>query len=134
MESIQNLLGEAFYIKGRVITGNRIGRTISFPTANVKYPTNIIKPPRGVYIARVSYDDCEFNAMANLGKRPTIAGAHGLLLEAHILDFKDNLYDKDVKISFIKKIRDERKFDSLPDLKSQLVKDEKVTREFFSNY
>ena len=134
MESIPNLLGEAFYIKGRVITGNRIGRTISFPTANVKYPTNIIKPPRGVYIARVSYDDCEFNAMANLGKRPTIAGAHGLLLEAHILDFKDNLYDKDVKISFIKKIRDERKFDSLPDLKSQLVKDEKVAKEFFSNY
>lgn len=134
LENIPHLLGESFYIKGRVITGNRIGRTISFPTANIKYPKDIIRPPKGVYVARVSYDDCEFNAMVNLGTRPTIGQSHCLLLEAHVLDFQDNLYDKDIKVSFIKKVRDERKFESLPDLKSQLVKDEKTIREFFSNY
>ncbi len=134
MEEIPNLLGEHFYVKGRVITGNRIGRTISFPTINLKYPKDIIKASRGVYVARVSYDGCDFNAMANLGKRPTIEGSHGLTLEAHILDFEDNLYDKDVKVSLIKKIRDEKKFDSLPDLKSQLVRDEKEVREFFLDF
>lgn len=132
MENIPNLLGEYFYVKGRVITGERIGRTISFPTANLKYPSEIIKAARGVYIAKVTVDSKEYEAIANLGKRPTIAGANNLLLEAHLLDFNENIYDKDIKVSFIKKLRDEVKFDSLPDLKSQLVKDETQARDYFA--
>ncbi len=133
MENIKNLLGTYFYIKGRVITGNRIGRTISFPTANIEYPDNIIKASRGVYIACVEFDSEKYPAIVNLGKRPTIQGAnHNLLLEAHILDFDENIYDKDIKVSFIKKIRDERKFDSLPDLKLQLVQDEQAAIQFFA--
>lgn len=131
-ENIKNLLGSYFYIKGRVVTGNRIGRTISFPTANIEYPQNIIKAARGVYVAIVEFDKQKYPAMVNLGKRPTIQGAsHNLLLEAHLLDFDDNIYDKDIKVSFVKKIRNEQKFASLPDLKSQLVKDENEVREFF---
>lgn len=130
-ESIPNLLGEYFYIKGRVITGNRIGRTLSFPTANLKYPKDIIKAARGVYTSLVDIDNVTYKAVSNLGRRPTIEGEHSLLLEAHILDFEGNIYDKDIKISFVKKLRDEVKFNSLPDLKSQLVKDEQAARMCF---
>lgn len=130
MEKIPELLGENFYIKGRVITGERLGRTISFPTANLKYPSDIIKASGGVYIATVRVDSTDYKAIANLGKRPTVSGST-LLLEAHLLDFNENIYDKDIKISLIKKIRNEVKFDSLPDLKSQLVKDEATARVFF---
>lgn len=133
MENIKNLLGTNFYVKGRVITGNRIGRTISFPTANLKYPDNIIKASRGVYIASVEFDTYKYPAIVNLGKRPTIQGAeHNLLLEAHLLDFNENIYDKDIKVCFLKKIRNEQKFNSLPELKSQLVRDEQVAKNFFA--
>lgn len=131
MENIKNLLGCDFYIKGRVVTGNRIGRTISFPTANLEYPDNIIKASRGAYVAMTEFDGEKYPSIVNLGKRPTVQGAHNVLLEAHLLDFKGNLYDKDIKVSLLKKIRDEQKFDSLPALKQQLVKDEQSAREFF---
>lgn len=132
LEQIKKLLGYEFFIKGRVITGNRLGRTISFPTANVKYPKDIIKLPKGVYAGKVTIDNKDYNAIINFGKRPTIADLQNPIVEAHIFDFNENIYDKDIKISFLKKIRNEKKFDSIPDLKSQLVKDEIIVREFFN--
>lgn len=131
VESVPELLGQSFYIKGRVVTGNRIGRTLSFPTANVKYPSDIIKAARGVYAGIVEFDGGKYNAMLNLGRRPTINTEHSLLLEAHIFDFNQNIYDKDIKVSFVKKIRNEVKFDSLSELKSQLVNDEQTVRKYF---
>lgn len=131
IENMPNLLGEYFYVKGRVITGNRIGRTINYPTANIEYPTNIIKPAKGVYLANVKIDETNYPAIANFGKRPTINKPHTLSLEAHILDFNENIYDKDIKISFIKKLRDEIKFNSLDELKTQIKTDETVARHFF---
>lgn len=132
LEEIPNLLGEYFHIKGRVITGSRIGRTISYPTANIKYPKDIIKPSNGVYAALVNIDDTEYRAMVNLGRRPTVNGSN-ILLEANIFDFSENIYDKDIRVSFLKKVRNEVKFGSLPDLKSQIVKDENEIRHFFKN-
>lgn len=133
-ESVINLLGEYFYIKGRVITGNRIGRTISYPTANLQYPSDIIKASRGVYAGLVNFDSKLYPAIVNIGRRPTVNRDNNLLLEAHLLDFNENIYDKDIKVSLIKKIRDEVKFDSLPDLKSQLVKDEIFARDYFETH
>lgn len=133
-ESVLNLLGEYFYIKGRVITGNRIGRTISYPTANLQYPPDIIKASRGVYAGLVNFDSKLYPAIVNIGRRPTVNRDNNLLLEAHLLDFNENIYDKDIKVSLIKKIRDEVKFDSLPDLKSQLVKDETFARDYFGTH
>ena len=129
-ENIPNLLGGYFYIKGRVITGDRIGRTISFPTANIKYPENIINIQRGVYAVIVEIDKKKYKGMSNFGKRPTVNGKE-LLLETHIFNFNENIYDKDIKIYFYKKIRSEVKFSSLPELKSQLVKDEHSIKEYF---
>lgn len=131
VENMPNLLGEYFYVKGRVVTGNRIGRTINYPTANIEYPSNIIKIAKGVYFANVEIDGTIHQAIANFGKRPTINKPHTLTLEAHILNFNQNIYDKDIKISFIKKLRDERKFSSLEDLKIQLKKDEIQALEYF---
>lgn len=131
VENIPDLLGGHFYVKGRVITGDRIGRTLSFPTANVHYPQDIIKVSRGVYATLVEFDSKVYKAITNYGKRPTVDGSHSLILESHLIDFKDNIYDKDIKISFVKKLRDEKKFPSLPDLKSQLVKDEQQAVEYF---
>lgn len=134
MEPVLNLLGEYFYIKGRVITGNRIGRTISYPTANLEYPSDIIKAARGVYVSCVEIGSAKYRAITNLGRRPTVNKEHNLLLESHLLDFNDNIYDRDIKVSLIKKIRDEVKFDSLPDLKSRLVKDEEYARSYFAEH
>ena len=131
-EKIPDLLGSYFYIKGRVITGDMIGRKISYPTANIKFPSDIIHPQRGVYAVTIDIDDKRYKGMSNFGKRPTVNG-HNMLLETHIFDFNNNIYDKKIKISFIKKIRNETKFSSLPELKSQLVKDEISIREYFEN-
>ena len=130
-ENIPNLLGSYFYIKGRVITGDRIGRTLSYHTANIHYPENIIKLQKGVYAVLVEIDEKKYKGMANFGRRPTVNGKN-LLLETHIFDFNENIYDKDIKVYFCKKIRNETKFCSLPELKSQLVKDEIAVREYFS--
>lgn len=133
-EDVSDLLGEYFYVKGRVVTGERIGRTLSFPTANVRYPQDIIKLSRGVYASLVECDGRVYRAITNYGKRPTVDGNHALILEAHLIGFGGNIYDKDIKISFIKKLRDEKKFASLPDLKSQLVRDESAAIEYFDTH
>lgn len=131
MTNLPELLGNYFYVKGRVITGERIGRTLSYPTANIKYPKDIIKPPKGVYAAIVEIENKKYKALLNYGKRPTVEGT-SLLLEAHILDFNENIYDKDIKISFVKKIRNEQKFKSLNELKAQIIKDEQTIRTYFN--
>ena len=133
-EDVSDLLGEYFYVKGRVVTGERIGRTLSFPTANVRYPQDIIKLSRGVYASLVECDGRVYRAITNYGKRPTVDGNHALILEAHLIGFGGNIYDKDIKISFIKKLRDEKKFASLPELKSQLVRDEAAAIEYFDTH
>ncbi len=133
VDKIPNLLGTYFYVKGRVVTGQRIGRTISFPTANLKYPSDVVPVSKGVYAAVVSFDGKDYKAIVNFGKKPTIAANLSLTLEAHLLGFDENIYDKDIKISFVKKLRDEKKFDSLPDLKSQIVRDEQAAISYFDN-
>lgn len=136
VENLENLLGQPFYVKGMVVKGNQIGRTLSYPTINLNYPDDIIKPSNGVYCATVEIDGEIYQAVANLGKRPTLGSNSNakLLLEAHLFDFDKDVYGKNVKISFLRKLRDEQKFDSLSVLKSQLVKDENTAKEFFKAF
>jgi len=112
------LLGHAFEFENVVIEGQKIGRTIDFPTINLKYPKDIVKIPYGVYEGSV----LGHKALINWGTRPTVNGEEGIV-EAHILNFNENLYGKNVKVSFEKRIRDEMKFDTLEDLKLQIQKD-----------
>lgn len=114
-----------FFISGQVVEGNKLGRTIGFPTANVFVEDkNKLIPPNGVYEATVTVESMTYKAMVNIGFRPTINETRKLKsIEANILDFNQNIYKKDIRVSFIRKIRDEQKFANLEELKAQLERD-----------
>ncbi len=117
----KKLLGRPYSFEGKVVHGNRLGRSIGFPTANIWLPKNNL-PIKGVFSVKISIDMSEFGGIANIGIRPTVGGTSPVL-EVNIFDFKKEIYGKRIKVEFIKKIRDEKKFDSLEDLKIQIAKD-----------
>lgn len=121
MKSASKLMGHSFEIEGYVIHGFKRGRTIGFPTINIT-PNESILPKLGVYAARVLINGKYYPAMANIGCRPTVAG-EGILLEAHIIDFRADLYGKRLRVFLDEFIRPEQKFNSLDELKLQITKD-----------
>ena len=123
----KKLLGRPYSFEGKVVHGNRLGRSIGFPTANIWLPKNNL-PIKGVFSVKISIDMSEFEGIANIGIRPTVGGTSPVL-EVNIFDFKKEIYGKRIKVEFVKKIRDEKKFDSLDDLKKQIAKDVKTAKE-----
>jgi len=123
-KKVNQFLGRPYELNGKVIKGNGVGRTIKYPTANIEIK-EIYKliPPKGVYLVKIYLGENEFSGMMNIGNRPTINGLNQTI-EVHIFDFDKDIYGKNLKVCFLKKIRKEKKFDSLPSLKSQLKKDE----------
>ncbi len=114
-------------LTGRVIQGNRLGRTIGFPTANIEIACHY-SSANGVYAARVRLDDGrEFQAMANLGHRPTVTDCGALWLEANLFDFDEEIYGRTIEVNLVQKIRDERRFESIDTLRQQLTKDKQQT-------
>ncbi len=114
-------------LTGRVIQGNRLGRTIGFPTANIEIACHY-SSANGVYAARVRLDDgSEFQAMANLGHRPTVTDCGALWLEANLFDFDEEIYGRMIEVNLVQKIRDERRFESIDALRQQLTKDKQQT-------
>lgn len=114
-------------LTGRVIQGNRLGRTIGFPTANIEIACHY-SSANGVYAARVRLDDGrEFQAMANLGHRPTVTDCGALWLEANLFDFDEEIYGRMIEVNLLQKIRDERRFESIDALRQQLTKDKQQT-------
>jgi len=118
------LLGYEFSVSGEVITGNKIGRTIGFPTANILYPDKKVKIPRGVYSSFVYLNGKEYKGILNYGIKPTVNnGENKPVAEVHLLGFNEDIYGKEIRISVIKKIRDEKRFGSLEELKAQIKED-----------
>ena len=115
------LLGRPFAIVGDVVEGQRLGRTLGFPTANVRLG-DYIEPAKGVYVVRVRHDGREYGGVANFGRRPTV-GAPAPLLEAHLFDFDGALYGEAIEVAFLEFIRAEKKFDGLDALKAQIETD-----------
>ena len=114
-------------LTGRVIQGNRLGRIIGFPTANIEIACHY-SSANGVYAARVRLDDGrEFQAMANLGHRPTVTDCGTLWLEANLFDFDEEIYGRMIEVNLVQKIRDERRFESIDALRQQLTKDKQQT-------
>ena len=113
------MLGHNFTISAEVVYGNKIGRTIGFPTANQNYPEDILEIPYGVYKVDTNFG----KGIANFGIKPTINGNDVPVLETHILNFDTDIYNQVLTVKFIEKIRNEIKFNSLEDLKSQIQKD-----------
>ena len=121
------MLGRSYHLHGVVISGNQIGRTIGFPTANMQLyePLKLI-PANGVYLVEVRTLDREFYGMCNIGTRPTVGEGNARTIETNIFDFDEDIYGLDIDIAFIAKIRDEEKFKSLSELRAQLQKDQYI--------
>ena len=123
-KKVNQFLGRPYELNGEVIKANGVGRTIKYPTANIKIKeTYKLIPPKGVYLVKIYLGENEFSGMMNIGNRPTINGLNETI-EIHIFDFDKDIYGKNLKVCFLQKIRKEKKFDSLTSLKNQLKKDE----------
>ena len=130
VETATNLLGRAYEVRGVVVNGDKRGRMIGFPTANVEVPNAMCLPADGVYAGKFKCDDGSMHACAiNLGRRPTFfEHADHSLLEAHLLDFDGDLYGQKVSVTFEHFLRSERKFDGLEAIKAQLQLDVAAAR------
>ena len=121
MAGAATMLGRPWSVAGRIAEGQKLGRTLGFPTANLTLG-EIIEPRHGVYATRARVDGKEYAAVSNFGRRPTV-GSDAPLLETHLFDFDGDLYGKTLEVVFIDFIRDEQKFDGLDALKAQIAKD-----------
>lgn len=122
IDKANKLLATPFAMNGDVIRGKQLGRTIGFPTANLNYNKQSVIPRGGVYYTAVEYKKKFYKGITNIGYNPTV-NDNKLSIETHILDFNENIYNKKIKVYFIERIRDEKKFDSLQELTKQLEKD-----------
>ena len=131
LDGARQLLGRPFEIEGRVIEGDRRGRTIGFPTANVRIG-EYMRPLLGVYAVRVGVDDgmC-YDGVANLGMRPSFGGTE-VLLEVHLFDFDGDLYGRHLRVQFLHFIRAEKKFDGIDALKAQIAADATGARKLLA--
>ena len=130
MATAVRFLGHPHILSGKVTSGRHLGRTIGIPTANLRLPEWVVCPAFGVYACQVEVEGQIFQAVTNVGMRPTVGGHH-ITVESWILDFDGDLYGSDLSVSFHKFLRPEQKFGSLEELQAQIRKDALQTREFF---
>ena len=131
VKEASSMLGYDYRMQGVVIAGNRLGRTIGFPTANMQLyePLKLI-PGNGVYFVKVRTLDRELYGMCNIGCRPTVGLGNSRTIETNIFDFDENIYGLDLELTFLERIREERRFDSLDDLRKQLERDRDACLSF----
>ncbi|MDN3651711.1 bifunctional riboflavin kinase/FAD synthetase [Thalassotalea ponticola] len=124
----QTMLGRKYSIRGRVVHGDKQGRHLGFPTANVLLK-RCVSPIRGVYIVQTHLDGLSFFGIANIGSRPTVRGTRQQL-EVHIFDFKGDLYGKQIEVVLLHKLRDEQRFASISELTAQISRDAEQARQY----
>lgn len=119
-----DMLGYGYQLYGVVVSGNRLGRTIGFPTANMQlYEPLKLVPGRGVYLVDVETIGNKYHGMCNIGIRPTVGNGNAVTIETNIFDFDEDIYGLDIRLTFRQKIRDEVKFRDVTHLAGQLAKD-----------
>lgn len=128
------MLGYNYYYKLPVLHGNKIGRTLDFPTINQEITKGYILPLFGVYITRTKIDGKWHNSISNIGVKPTFEERSAPLIETNILDFEGDIYGQVVEVELICFLRPERKFESVDELKRQVKSDINKTREFFEHW
>jgi riboflavin kinase/FMN adenylyltransferase len=133
IEYANSMLGYCYSVYGDVVSGNRIGRQIGFPTANIHVDSeNKLIPAVGVYAVTLHVESDTYYAMMNIGYRPTIKEEiKDLFLEVHVLDKDLDLYNQRIEVQFYKRIRDEQRFNSLNELKIQLLRDKDFIKKYF---
>lgn len=133
LDFANKMLGRYYFIDGIVIQGAKRGRTLGFPTANLKpSENNKLIPPNGVYFVRVLHNNQNYFGVANIGLRPTFNNVKEPITEVYIFDFSKEIYGENISIEFIKKLRNERKFNSIEQLEIQIQKDVEVAKNFIN--
>lgn len=129
VETANTLLGYNYPFQGDVIEGNKLGRTIGFPTANVKIPEQLkLIPKIGVYAVVTKIDGRTVKGMMNIGVKPTVSEENVKGVEVNLFDWNEDIYGKCIQIALISRIRDEIKFNGIAELQAQLMDDESVAR------
>ena len=131
IEEVRDLLGRNYQIRGKVVTGRkRGGKLLGFPTANI-HLTEELCPKMGVYAVTVELNGEKHKGVANIGYSPTFDD-HIFTIEVHLLDFNAEIYGRNIKVNFIRRLRDEKKFSGIPELSEQIQKDVASAREILS--
>ena len=132
VKSAALLLGRPFFVTGRVTEGRRIGRTMDFPTANIVIDNDLLAPGKGVYATYTEVDGRVYPSVTNYGTNPTVTDKGELVLETNIIGFLGNIYGRRIRVYFLEKIRDQKKFDSLASLRSAIASDRETAERIFS--
>ncbi len=134
VEEAAHFLAYPYTLRGTIVGGNRVGRTIGFPTANIRVddPTKVI-PRIGVYAVRVTLEGREHAGMLYIGSRPTLGAGNALSIEVHILDFSGDIYRRTVTVAFVRFVREDIRFASLDALRQQLEKDRTTVRALMAH-
>ncbi len=130
LDDASQTLGRPYAICGKVVTGDKLGRQLGFPTANLDV-TGLVLPPNGVYAGIINLNGKLYRVALNIGFRPTVTAGVQLRVEAHLLDFDGELYGSELEIEIGEKLRDEKKFSSPDELKKQIAHDIAEVRERF---
>jgi riboflavin kinase / FMN adenylyltransferase len=128
----RRMLGRPYGVEGTIVRGNRRGHTIGFPTANLK-PQNRVIPKYGVYATATLIEGAWRRSITNIGVRPTFESEADVSIETYIFDYEGDLYGDVLRVRFLHRIRDERKFDGIDELKDQIFRDTDVARNYFGH-
>jgi len=130
IDKANSFLNHPYGLRGKVVPGEKIGRELGFPTANI-IPDDKYKliPKDGAYAVMVKSAGQNFAGMMNIGFRPTVGGSKNRSIEVHLLNFEGDLYDQSIEVAFVQRLRDERSFENLEELRKQLTLDSNKTRE-----
>lgn len=129
MEKVKAFMGKYYAVGGEVVVGNRLGRSIGFPTSNLSIDMQMVTPANGVYVTYCIYNGKKYPSVTNVGVKPTI-GDYAKNIETHIFNFDKELYGKQIIVEFIKKKRDEKKFESIEALSAQIKNDCENAKKF----
>ncbi len=123
MQSAYEYMGRYYFIKGQVIRGRQLGRTIDFPTINQMPEESKLLPPFGAYETRILIDGTYYKGITNIGDNPTISDRNQVTVETHIIDYEGDLYGRDIKVEFVRYIREQKRFKDVSELRKQLLID-----------
>ncbi len=127
MKRVEELMGHHFYLTGKVVTSDKRGRVLGFPTANLDIKPQQALPDNGIYATITRVDGKQFLSATNIGTRPTF-GKGKRMVETHLLDYEGNLYGKEIRVEFVQKLRDEKRFASSEELKTQIEEDVRTVK------
>jgi riboflavin kinase/FMN adenylyltransferase len=133
VERANSFLGRQYFLTGRVIKGQGRGKQIGFPTANMAYERDLVLPTKGVYLTRTKIHDMVYLSVTNVGANPTFNAENEIHVETHILNFTREIYGDVIQVSFYKKLRDEKKFQTVNELIAQITSDVSHAEQMFKD-